>query len=110
MLEHGAPARRVSESTVSENDCRLGHELPFAEGTVGHSLRSSLRDRARGLPWSDARVCDQGFSRTRCSLPTRNHWLNLNLLEDQMVILRQKMRSKHDKIDEVTAALAAIIA
>src|SRR4051794_15837864 len=27
-----------------------------------------------------------------------------------MVILRQKMRSKHDKIDEVTAALAAIIA
>ena len=27
-----------------------------------------------------------------------------------MVILRQKMRSKHDKIDEVTAALTAIIA
>ena len=27
-----------------------------------------------------------------------------------MVILRQKMRAKHDKSDEVTAALAAIIA
>jgi len=27
-----------------------------------------------------------------------------------MVILRQKMRSKHDRTDEVTAALAAIIA
>jgi len=27
-----------------------------------------------------------------------------------MVILRQKMRAKHDKSDEVTAALAAIVA
>src|SRR5882757_5419730 len=31
--------------------------LPFADETVGHSLRSALRDRARGLPWLDARGC-----------------------------------------------------
>jgi len=34
---------------------------------------------------------------------------HLDLLEEQMVILRQKMRSKPDKLEEVTAALAAII-
>src|SRR4051794_32375684 len=34
LLEYRAPARRVSESTVSENDCRLGHEASFWLGGV----------------------------------------------------------------------------
>src|SRR3954451_18875950 len=35
----------------------LDMRLPFRLGAVRHSLRASFRDRARGLPWSDARVC-----------------------------------------------------
>src|SRR4051794_38330397 len=57
MLENRAPARRISEGTVNENDCRLGHEASFELGDCRHSLRSASLDRPRGSPRSAAPVC-----------------------------------------------------
>src|SRR3954447_15506164 len=83
MLEHRAPTRRVSESAVNENDRRLGHEAAF-------HLRDCRSQPALivpgSRPWFALVRCPclrPGFLPGAMLLPNRNHWFNVNPLEDQ---------------------------
>src|SRR3954449_2756063 len=103
----------------------LDIRLPFRLGDFGHSLRSSFRVRARGLPWSDARVRAlppeapiareapvqvPGTSPDATPVPEEHRVLQRCLNHRRaMVILRFKIYSKPDKSDELMAALAEII-
>src|SRR3954471_940644 len=83
LLEHRAPARGVSESTVNENDCRLGHEAAFR---LGKSPPKPAPIVPGSRPW---------FALVRCPclrpvllpdamfLSGRHHWVAPNPLEDQ---------------------------
>ena len=105
----------------------LDMRIPFAWGTVGHSLRSSFRDRARGLPWSDARVCappteglivrERPVQVTR-RLPGRDACARrascaptlCQPLEDQWSFFAKRCVPSPTRATTLTAALAAIIA
>src|SRR4051794_9350461 len=102
MLEHRAPARRVSESTVSENDSRLGHQASFSLGGVRSQPPLIVPS---SHPWFALVRCPckyQGLPRTRCPCQKRTVSSNaVSTTGGAMVLLRFKIHSKPDKSDEL---------